>query len=126
MSPIEQVVGFIGIFFGLLSIVLLFIAAVVALFKIDEADRYYGVGKLRHATPLKGLPFSLGRMSTYGWIVLLGNMSFAKKRYPTELEEIAKNNPPKGLKHMLVWVFVGWEICIALAAILSWGHMALF
>ncbi|WP_249975892.1 hypothetical protein, partial [Vreelandella olivaria] len=70
MTIAENIVGFGTGIFGLLCLALAFIASVVALFKIDEADRYFGEWDSLELLHLKGLPFSLWRMTHYGFKIL--------------------------------------------------------
>ncbi|SDM20886.1 hypothetical protein SAMN05661010_03657 [Modicisalibacter muralis] len=127
MGPIELFVGFAGVFFGLLGLALLFVASVVALFKIDEADHYYGkVGKLGFDMSLKGLPFSLNRMTRYGMMLLFSETLNIQKRYAKQLEEVEANTPPKYLKRLLVWLYASWLICGLIAAILGGILIAFF
>lgn len=126
MGPIELFVGFTGVFFGLLGLALIFVASVVALFKIDEADRYYGVEGIASASlPLKGLPFSMARMTVYGMVVLFENTHYVQKHYGKQLVEVNINNPPERLKNLLVWLYASWFICGVAAAILG-GILTIF
>ncbi|WP_249976502.1 hypothetical protein, partial [Vreelandella olivaria] len=70
MMPTNVIMGLAGAAFGLLGLALAFIASVVALFKIDEADRYFGEWDSLELLHLKGLPFSLWRMTHYGFKIL--------------------------------------------------------
>lgn len=123
---IDILLAFIGAFFGLLGLALVFVASIVALFKIDEADRYYGVGKLGHNIPLKGLPFSLNRMTSYGLIILFKETRVVQKWFAIELEEITINSPPKYLERLLVWLYASWLLCVAPVVVLGGILMAFF
>lgn len=126
MGPIELFVGFTGVFFGLLGLALIFVASIVALFKIDEADRYYGMEGMGSVTlPLKGLPFSLGRMTVYGMVTLFSNTQYVKKNYAQQLEKINANAPPKRLKRLLIWLYASWLLCLV-PSVISAGILKVF
>jgi hypothetical protein len=92
-----------------LNLILLIPAAILPLFKIDEADRYFGVGRLGgERLALKGLPFSLGRMAHYGLVLMLSNTKRMRKRYGHELDQIEANKPPTRLTQLLVWLYGSW------------------
>jgi hypothetical protein len=95
----------------LLSLLLLVPAAIIALFKIEEADHFFGVGRFGgERLVLKGLPFSLGRMAEYGTLMLFCRIHFVQSRYAPELEKIRKNNPPDRLVRLLMWLYGIWFI----------------
>lgn len=123
---IDILLAFIIAFFGLICVALIFVASIVALFKIDEADRYYGVGKLGHNMPLKGLPFSLNRMTSYGLVILFKEIRVVQKWFASELEEITINAPPKHLERLLVWLYASWILCVVPVVILGGILMTFF
>ncbi|MBA2778968.1 hypothetical protein [Billgrantia kenyensis] len=108
-TNIEFTIAAIGAACMLAACVLMIPAAIISLFKIIEADRYFGVGRLGgERLALKGLPFSLGRMAQYGLVLMFSNTSFIQKRYATELEKIAASSPPKNLTRLLIWLYGTW------------------
>lgn len=117
---IETIAIYGGAFFLALGVVLLIPAAIIALFKIEEADRYFGVGKLGgERLILKGLPFSLGRMTEYGILMLFSNTAYVKRRYARELDQIAANAPPQRLVRLLTWLFSSWFLLGMIGAALG-------
>ncbi|HET8790774.1 MAG TPA: hypothetical protein VFM75_06155 [Modicisalibacter sp.] len=127
MHPIEVLLGLGGAAIGALSLMLLIVAAVISLFKIEEADRYYGVGKLGGKRLfLKGLPFSLGRMAEYGLVILFSRTRYVRKKYSCELDLIDSNAPPKRLRNLLVWLYASWFISGSLAMIAGSAVWLLF
>ncbi|SHE30070.1 hypothetical protein SAMN02745148_00071 [Modicisalibacter ilicicola DSM 19980] len=126
MELIETIVIFSGSFFGLVGFGLTLITMVVSLFKIDEADEYYGVGRLGgERLCLKGLPFSQGRMAEYGMVILFSNTRYVQKRYARELAQIAVNDPPRRLERLLVWLYATWFLCGVMFLLLG-GLLMLF
>lgn len=117
---IETAMFFTFAFCLLLGIILLIPAAIIALFKIDEADHYFGIGRLGGERLIfKGLPFSLGRMAHYGTVMLLSNTSYMKKRYSQELKQIAASSPPKRLTRLLVWLYGTWYLLSMVTLVLT-------
>lgn len=126
MEMIETAIVFSGSFFGLVGFALTFVVSIVALFKIDEADAYYGVGRLGgERLILKGLPFSLGRMAEYGMVALFSGTRYVQRRYGHELAQIEANDPPLQLKRLLVWLYASWFLC-GMAFFLLGGLLMLF
>ncbi|MBA2778967.1 hypothetical protein [Billgrantia kenyensis] len=123
---LETFIIFAGAFCLLLGVALLVPAAIISLFKIVEADRHFGVGRFGgERLILKGLPFSLGRMTEYGLLMLFSKTQFVKRRYASELNQIAKNAPPRRFVHLLVWLYSSW-ILFTLAFMLLGGALYLF
>lgn len=126
MHHLETVIIFLGAFCLLLGVTLLIPAAIISLFKIVEADRYFGVGRFGgERLTLKGLPFSLGRMSEYGLLLLFSKTRFVKRRYAQELEQIASNAPPRKLVSLLMWLYSSW-VLLALVFMLLGAALYLF
>lgn len=127
MQPIEVVLWLIVGGIGAVSITLLPFVVLVSLFKIDEADRYYGVGKLGgQRLVLKWPPFSFCRMTEYGLIVLFSNTHYVRRKYRYELKVIAENSPPKKLRNLLVWLYAIWGISGVVALALGFILLVLF
>lgn len=126
MELIETIVVFSGSFFGLTGFILTLVVLVVTLFKIDEADKYYGVGRLGgERLHLMGLPFWLSRMTEYGLVILFSRTRYVQNRYGRELEQIAKHAPPKRLERLLVWLYATWFLC-GVAFFILGGLLMLF
>ncbi|MCE8002239.1 hypothetical protein [Billgrantia ethanolica] len=126
MHHLETILIFSGAFCLFLGVALLIPAAIISLFKIVEADRYFGVGRFGgERRRLKGLPFSLGRMSEYGLLLLFSKTRFIKRRYAQELEQIASNAPPRKLVNLLVWLYSSW-ILLVIAFMLLGAALYLF
>ncbi|SHE30099.1 hypothetical protein SAMN02745148_00072 [Modicisalibacter ilicicola DSM 19980] len=126
MDLIETFIVFSGAFLGLIGVAMMFIASIVALFKIDEADDYYGEGKLGGGkSDFKGLPFSLSRMTWYGMAIMFSRTKYVKNHYGHELAQIAANDPPRRLERLLVWLFAPWFILV-MASMMLGGLLMLF
>ena len=110
MTIAENIVGFGTGIFGLLSLALLFIASIVALFKINEADRYFGEWESPEQLYLKGLPFSLWRMTNYGSNILFRKNKFVQRVFMKGKPELI-DQAPMGLKRLLVWLYTSWMLC---------------
>ncbi|WP_249978894.1 hypothetical protein [Vreelandella olivaria] len=110
-----------------IALPLLVIAAVVSLFKIYEADRYYGVGCMteRPFYHLTGLPFSLWRMIEYALLLLKLRTRYGQRRYARELELIIANSPPKRLESLLIWLYAPLFILTGIY-LLTGGTLVLF
>lgn len=92
-----------------INLILLLPATILALFKIEQADRYFGVGRLGgERLILKGLPFSLGRMAHYGLVLMLSNTKRMRKHYGHELDQIKASKPPIRLTQLIVWLYGTW------------------
>lgn len=127
MHPIEIILGLGGGALGALSFVLLGIACIVALFKIGEADRYYGVGTMGWGhSQLTFLPWSMWRMTEYGMILLFARTRYVQRRWGEDLELVKANNPPKRLERLLVWLYASWFISGSLATIAGTALWLLF
>lgn len=112
MEQIKFAIAIGGAFFGIVGLALALVSSVVALFKIDEADEYYGVGRLGgERLYLKGLPFSMSRMAEYGMVILFSRTRYVQNRYGRELAQIAENTPPQRLERLLVWLYATWFLC---------------
>lgn len=112
MEQIKFSIAIVVAFFGIVGFILTLVNSVVSLFKIDEADKYYGVGRLGgERLYLKGLPFSQGRMGEYGMVILFSSTRYVQSRYGRELEQIVENAPPKRLERLLVWLYASWFLC---------------
>lgn len=114
MTIAENIVGFGTGIFGLLGLALSLIASVVAFFKIDEADRYFGAWDSPEQLYLKGLPFSLHRMTFYGLTILFRGRHIIK-RFDLRGKEHLIDQAPVRLKRLLVWVYSSWILCVILA-----------
>jgi hypothetical protein len=124
-TNIEFTIAAIGAACMLAACVLMIPAAIISLFKIIEADRYFGVGRFGgERLILKGLPFSLGRMTEYGLLMLFSRTQFVKRRYASELNQIARNAPPRRFVQLLVWLYSSW-IMFTLAFMLLGGALYL-
>nr|WP_297459117.1 hypothetical protein [uncultured Halomonas sp.] len=109
MEQIKFALAIGGAFFGVLTLVLLAIACIVALFKIEEADRYYGTGPMGgERLQLTFLPWSMWRMTEYGMIIVFARTRFVQRFWREDLEAIKTNNPPKRLERLLVWLYASW------------------
>ncbi|WP_249978896.1 hypothetical protein [Vreelandella olivaria] len=115
MTIAENIVGFGTGIFGLLGLALLFIASIVALFKIDEADRYFGAWESPEQLYLKGLPFSLWRMTGYGFNILFRKSRFMQCFYMKGKPELIDQAPVR-LRRLLVWLYTSWMLCGIFAA----------
>ncbi|WP_249979054.1 hypothetical protein, partial [Vreelandella olivaria] len=93
MMPTNVIMGLAGAAFGLLGLALAFIASIVALFKIDEADRYFGAWESPEQLYLKGLPFSLWRMTGYGFNILFRKNRFVQRFYMKGKPELIDQAP---------------------------------
>ena len=118
MTIIEKVLILSAAFAGLLGLVLAFIASVVALFKIDEADRYFGEWDSPEQLYLKGLPFSFHRMTFYGLTILFKGRHIVK-RFDLRGKEHLIDHAPVRLKRLLVWLYTSWVVCFVFAMILG-------
>nr|WP_297461744.1 hypothetical protein [uncultured Halomonas sp.] len=127
MHLIEVVLGLGGAALGALSFVLLGIACIVALFKIGEADRYYGTGPIGgERLQLTFLPWSMWRMTEYGMIIVFAHTRFVQRFWREDLESIKANNPPKRLERLLIWLYASWFISGSLATIAGTALWLLF
>ncbi len=127
MHPIEATFGIISLITMFPGAAILVVATIVSLFKIYEADRYYGVGRMAEKPffHLKGLPFSLWRMTEYSWLLLEIRTRYGQRRYARELELISDNPPPKSLERLLLWLYASWSILVAIG-LFSGGVLVLF
>ncbi len=114
MTIAEAIVGFGTGIFGLVGLALMLIAALVALFKIDEADRYFGAWESPEQLYLKGLPFSLSRMTCYGLTILFKGRRVIRQFNPQGKEHLIDQAPVR-LKRLLVWLYTSWILCFVFA-----------
>ncbi len=110
MATINIILAFSAAFAGLLGLALALIASVVALFKIDEADRYFGEWDSPEQLYLKGLPFSLHRMTFYGLTILFKGRHVIG-RFDLRGKEHLIDQAPVRLKRLLVWLYASWMLC---------------
>lgn len=117
---VETIVGYGGALCLAAGFVLMIPAAITSLIKIDEADRYFGVGRYSgEYLTFKGLPFSLGRMTGYGLLMLFSRTSYVKSHYALELAQIAANAPPQRLVRLLAWLYSSWFLLVVVGLILG-------
>ena len=127
MHPIEIVLGIGGAAIGLLSFALLPIACIVALFKIEEADRYYGVGSLGgERLYLTFLPWSMWRMTEYGMVILFARTRVVQRLWGSDLMLIETKQPPENLRRLLIWLYASWFLCGSVALIAGTALWLLF
>ncbi|GHC37669.1 hypothetical protein [Aidingimonas halophila] len=107
MAIVESTLGWIGTFLGGLGLLLLIAACIIALFKIDEADYYFGEWSAPEKKYFKGLPFSLSRMTYYGMAILFKRNQLVKRFYIKDKEHLIDEAPRK-VKLILVWVYTSW------------------
>ncbi|SDK85171.1 hypothetical protein SAMN05661010_00304 [Modicisalibacter muralis] len=113
MEQIKFALAIVGTFFGVLGLALLAIACIVALFKIGEADRYYGVGTMGWGrSQLTFPPWSIWRMTEYGMIILFARTRYVQRRWGDDLELVKANTPPKWLERLLVWLYASWFLLV--------------
>ncbi|WP_249977298.1 hypothetical protein [Vreelandella olivaria] len=124
MTVTDIIFGFSGIFAGAIGLVLLFIASIVALFKIDEADHYFGEWDSLEQLYLKGLPFSLWRMTHYGFKILFRKSKFVQRVFMNGKPELI-DQAPVGLKRLLVWLYAGGMLCLIFAIAMAGAGMLL-
>ncbi|WP_139249021.1 hypothetical protein [Modicisalibacter ilicicola] len=118
MDPIKLIIGLGGVACGISGTALLLIASLIALFKLDEADHYYGAGRLGgERLFLKGLPFSLWRMTEYGLITLLSHNRLVKRFYGEELMMISARNPPRKLNIIIKYLYSSWLLLVIMAVL---------
>ncbi|WP_249978537.1 hypothetical protein, partial [Vreelandella olivaria] len=83
--------------------------------KIDEADRYFGAWESPEQKYLKGLPFSLHRMTRYGFSILFRKYWFMQRFYMKGKPELIDQAPVR-LRRLLVWLYTSWMLCGIFAA----------
>lgn len=115
---IEGVILYGLAFFCALELALLPIACIVALFKIEEADRYYGVGSMGgERLYLTFLPWSMWRMTEYGMVILFARTRVVQRLWGSDLVLIEANQPPENLRRLLIWLYAGWFLCGSVALV---------
>lgn len=115
IDQVTNVLGWTGSLLGVIGFFLLVIACLVSLFKIDEADDYFGQLASPEQLHLKGLPFSFSRMGVYGLAILFWETRIAKKMFSHADRKLIHDSPLR-LRRLLVYLYANCFICLLSAS----------
>lgn len=103
----EMIVTFTGVFFAIWTAGSAVVGAIAAPMLIHRADDTLGSLYPSDEILIKGLPFSFGRLATYGRLIIFRSTPWFRKRVFDKKPELddAIERMPRGLKRALIWIY---------------------